>query len=119
MNLLYNAQSLPSALMSSAQVEQDLLCRVFGNCLVGEPLDREVGDLIGQPGPMRSKLFTYLRYDHSLSRTGLDQLGLPKIQPEAVMKMDGVENLKQMQQVGRAIATQKVKAEHFQKFLPA
>jgi hypothetical protein len=40
MNLIYNAGSIPSALMFAALNEQDLLCRVFGKCLAGDPLDR-------------------------------------------------------------------------------
>ena len=44
MNLLFNATTIPSALMFAALNEQDLLCRVFGNCLAGDPLDRELGD---------------------------------------------------------------------------
>src|SRR5437588_4134025 len=47
MHLLFNAKSIPSALMYAALNEQDLLCRVFGKCLFGAPLDREIGDLIG------------------------------------------------------------------------
>src|SRR5688572_11383000 len=47
MNLIYNASSIPSALMFAAANEQDFLCRVFGNCLNGEALDREAGDLKG------------------------------------------------------------------------
>ena len=31
MNILYNAQKLPVALMNAASVEQDFLCRTFGN----------------------------------------------------------------------------------------
>ncbi len=72
MNLLYNASSLPSALMFAALNEQDLLCRAFGNCLCGDELDREVGDLIDTEGtmkrPVTSKLFTYVRYNAELSR---------------------------------------------------
>src|SRR5690606_11238382 len=41
MNLLYNAGSIPSALMYAALNEQDMLCRVFGDCRHGDPLDRE------------------------------------------------------------------------------
>jgi uncharacterized protein len=43
MNLLFNATSIPSALMFAALNDQDLLCRVFGDCLAGDPLDRELG----------------------------------------------------------------------------
>jgi hypothetical protein len=32
MNLIYNASSIPSALMFAALNEQDFLCRVFGEC---------------------------------------------------------------------------------------
>ena len=51
MNLLFNATTIPSALMFAALIEQDLLCRVFGRCLAGDPIDREIGDLIGSVGP--------------------------------------------------------------------
>jgi uncharacterized protein len=69
MNLLYNAGSIPSALMYAALNEQDMLCRVFGNCLAGEELDREVGTLIGARGPVGpGKLFTYVRTTRSCPR---------------------------------------------------
>ena len=61
MNLLFNATTIPSALMFAALNEQDLLCRIFGKCRAGDPLDREIGDLIGSVGPLedKQKLFTY------------------------------------------------------------
>jgi uncharacterized protein len=52
MNLLFNATTIPSALMFAALNEQDLLCRIFGDCRAGDPLDREIGDLIGSVGPL-------------------------------------------------------------------
>ena len=57
MNVLYNASSIPSALMLAALNEQDFLCRVFGKCLAGDPLDREVGNMIGKRGPSPAKAF--------------------------------------------------------------
>ena len=88
MNLLYNAGSLPSALMHAALNEQDTLCRVFGKCLAGDDLDREVGNLIGAKGPVGpSKLFTYMRYNAELTREGLDALGLNDIDPEDVQQL--------------------------------
>ncbi|MFV2055005.1 MAG: patatin-like phospholipase family protein [Thiohalomonadales bacterium] len=117
MNLFYNAGSVPSALMYSALNEQDMLCRVFGNCLVGDELDREVGDLIGSTGPVApSKLFTYLRYNAELTDSGLTALGLTGINPEEVQKLDSVENIGELQQIGKAVA-KKVKPEHFAAFL--
>lgn len=117
MNLIYNASSIPSALMFAAQNEQDLLCRVFGNCLTGDVIDSEVGNLIDKKGPTQSKLFTYMRYNAELSREGLDELKLPNIQPEDVQALDSVAHISELQEVGRAVAERYVKAEHFAKFL--
>lgn len=113
MNLLYNAGSLPSALMYAALNEQDFLCRTFGTCLAGDPLDREVGDMIGKSGPVAPKLFTYLRYNAEMTREGLDNLGLPHIEPENVQKLDSVEHIGALQEVGRAVVATKMKPEHF------
>jgi uncharacterized protein len=108
MHKLYQAQSLPLALMFAAQNEQDLLCRVFGKCLVGENIDREVGTLIGTNGPVHPKLFTYVRYDAELSEDGLKSLGMEHLDPVNLQAMDSVEYMKELQEVGRAIASQKV-----------
>lgn len=116
MNIIYNASSIPSALMYAALNEQDFLCRTFGNCLAGDPLDREVGDMLGKQGPVTPKLFTYLRYNAELSREGLDALGLAEIVPEDVQKLDSVEHIGELQRVGRAVVEKKVRAEHFAAF---
>lgn len=117
MNLMYNASSIPSALMSAALHEQDLLCRVFGQCLAGEELDREVGDLRAVKGPVGpDKLFTYLRYNTELTLVGLKKLGLPGIKPEHVHQLDSVEHVTDLQQVGQAVA-KSVKLEHFARFV--
>lgn len=120
MNLLYNASAIPSALMFAALNEQDLLCRAFGNCLCGDQLDLEVGDLIDEEDkmnrPVTSMLFTYVRYNAELSRKGLDELGLTGIKPEDVQKLDSVENIKELQAVGQAVA-KKVTRAHFSKFI--
>jgi len=116
MNLVYNATSLPSALMFAALNEQDFLCRVFGKCLVGDRLDREVGDMIGKAGPVRPKLFTYARYNAELTRSGLDALGLADIQPETVQQLDSINYIPELRRVGQAVAA-KVEAQHFGGFL--
>jgi uncharacterized protein len=59
------------------------------------------------------KLFTYARYNAELSRDGLDALGLEHINPVHVQQMDSVDHIGELQQVGRTLAEQKVKAEHF------
>ena len=117
MNLLYNASSIPSALMYAALNEQDMLCRIFGKCLAGDELDREVGNLIGAKGPVGpNKLFTYVRYNTELSSDGLKALGLADIKPEDVQKLDSVAHVAELQRVGQAV-TKKVKPEHFAGFI--
>ena len=117
MNLLYNAASVPSALMSAALQEQDLLCRVFGDCRHGDPIDNEVGDLRGTRGPAEPKLFTYLRYNAELSRPGLNRLGLREIAPELVQRLDSVQHVAELEAVGRALARE-VASAHFAGFPP-
>jgi uncharacterized protein len=116
MNVLYNATSIPSALMFAALNEQDFLCRVFGKCLAGDLLDKEVGDMVEKRGPVSPKLFTYLRYNAELTEEGLRALGLTDIEPKKVQQLDSVEFVGDLQRVGKAVAKQKVKAEHFADF---
>jgi hypothetical protein len=115
MNLIYNAGSVPSALMAAALHEQDLLCRVFGRCLVGDPIDLEVGDL-REAWPLDGgKLFTYMRYNAELTTRGLARLGVD-VEPKAVQKLDSVEAISKLQEVGRAVA-KSVDPAHYAGFL--
>jgi len=120
MNLLFNATTIPSALMFAALNEQDLLCRAFGVCLTGDAIDREIGDLIGSAGPLGSsqKLFTYVRYNAELSRAGLDALGCRDVAPEKVQQLDAVTSIPDLRQVGRQVAARRVDAAHFDGFPP-
>jgi uncharacterized protein len=121
MNLLFNATSIPSALMFAALNKQDLLCRVFGDCLAGDPLDRELGSLIPGRGPLAEgqQLFTYLRYNAELTREGLDAIGCHDIEPEAVQKLDSIEAIPELLAVGTAVAEHKLKPSHFAGFRAA
>lgn len=116
MNLLYNASNIPGALMYGALNQQDTLCRMFGKCLAGDALDREIGDLRGAGGPVTPRLFTYARYDADVSRAGLDSLGLPDVDPEHVQLMDSVSHIGEIQRVGQALARARVRREHFAGF---
>jgi patatin-like phospholipase/acyl hydrolase len=115
MNLIYNATSVPSALMFAALNEQDMLCRVFGNCLAGAELDREINDLIGKQGPALPKLFTYVRYNAELTSDWLGRHGLGKIEPRDVQKLDSTNFMDELAEVGKKVAVQ-VKPEHFADF---
>jgi len=116
MNLLFNATSIPSALMFAALNEQDFLCRAFGKCLAGDPLDREVGDMIGSAGPLKDKLFTYVRYNAELTAGGLAALGCPDIEPEVVQKLDSIDGIDDLLEVGAQVGARKVKGSHFEGF---
>jgi uncharacterized protein len=103
-DLIYNAKSLPLALMFAAQNEQDMLCRIFGKCLAGEPIDGEVGNLIGATGVVNPKLFTYVRYDAELSLEGLTKLKLSHLNAKDIQQMDSAKYMKELQEVGRVVA---------------
>lgn len=122
MTLLYDVSSVPSALRLSSLVQQDLLCRVFGRCRIGDAIDGEVGTLIpGEEEERRAaipKLFTYLRYHVELSRGGLDGVGVTDLDPRPLQQLDSVRHLAELQCVGRAVAA-RVRAKHFADVLPA
>jgi uncharacterized protein len=100
LHLGYNAQNIPSALMFAALNQQDVLCRVFGDCRVGHHLELELGDLRNEPGPVGKKLFTYLRYNTALTLDGLRSLGLQDIDPEGVQRLDSVDHLDELALIG-------------------
>ena len=91
------------------------LRRVFGKCVAGDLLDREVWDMIGKRGPVQPKLFTYVRYNAELTRAGLNTLSLDDVEPTNVQQLDSVEFIGELQRVGKTVA-QKVKVEHFADF---
>jgi hypothetical protein len=118
MNLLFNAASVPAALIHAALDEQDLLCRVFGRCRHGPAIDLEVGDLMHREGLLEKRLFSYVRYNTELSRRGLDKLGLDDVIPEQVQRLDSVQHIGDLRRVGQAAACDVV-SEHFAGFLGA
>ena len=117
MHLGYELKTLIPALMYAAKNEQDFLCRTFGKCQSGLPLDREVGDMIGMAGPARPKLFTYMRYDADVTQAGLGSLGLDDIRAANVQAMDSVAHVADLQKLGRTVAAHSIRAEHYAAFL--
>ena len=121
MNLLYNAASIPSALMNAASAGWDMACRTLGDCRHGAPIDREFDRMVGmtqegKPNSTVPKLFTYMRYNPELSAQGLGELGLGHIDPADVQKLDSVDHMDQIQQVGRVYAQQQFSVAHFDGF---
>ena len=115
MNVIFNATSIPSAFMLAALNEQDLLCRMFGDCRYGAQLDREVGSLIGARGPADPKLFSYVRYNAELTPEWLESNGLEHIIAGDVQRLDSTAHMDELAQVGERVASQVV-AKHFEGF---
>ncbi len=123
-NALSNLSTLPSALMYGASVDQDINCRTQGRCVYGEPIDRELGDLIprdeaGNAIPLTQDLgreFLYARYNVELSSKPLNAWGLGDIDPSKVGKLDSVAAIDDLCRIGQRLA-QEVKLEHFGTFV--
>jgi hypothetical protein len=133
-NIVSTVAGLPGELMYGILMDQDLSCRSVGRCTFGAHLDREVLDLV--PRQIREEMtmeeqyaapavplsnnlgrnFLYARYNADLSATGLKNLGLPQVNAASIQKMDAVENISALLQVGRAAAA-RVEAGHFGSFL--
>ena len=113
MNILYNATNIPSALMSAALNEQDFLCRVFGQCVAGAPLDREIGDMIDSTGPFSNKAFRFVRYNADLTQAGLSKIGCSDLVPERVQRLDAVDSIGALERIGQQVALNDVSESHF------
>ncbi len=67
-NNLEQAKHSTLGMIDNSGSYQDILCRAAGDCLAGEPIDTEMGTLMGveNSGPW-PKQFTYARYNHEFS----------------------------------------------------
>jgi len=110
------ASTVPLSLIAGMQSYSDMLCRLFGDCRFGLPLDQEVGDLIGAPAPGEKKLFSYVRYDAPLTTETLAKLGLRHIPLERIRPMDSFASADELTDVGRAVAETQVRGSHFAGF---
>lgn len=105
-SLLEVAMSIAGEMMNGMAYDQDINCRTVGRCVFGPEIDREVKDLV-PARPLSENLgrsFLYARYDPDLTCAGLDALGLKKLSPEAVAKMDSVQAVDDLIAIGKAYA---------------
>ena len=116
LNLLSYATQVPEALIHSAAVQNDYLCRVLGECRYGPRLDSELGDLVGGAGLLADPLFSYVRYDAETHPASLEGLGVGHLDAESLDRIDGVDFLEEMSEFGRAVSTL-VDPSHFDGFL--
>ncbi|MCK9605886.1 MAG: patatin-like phospholipase family protein [Methylomonas sp.] len=120
LNILHFAQNIPSALMNAASAGWDMTCRTLGACRHGGLIDREIGDMVQSPNTVNfsgPKLFSYLRYDPSVTREGLDALGLRDVDPAHVQSLDSVAHIGDIRRVGIEYANTHIKPEHFKGFV--
>jgi patatin-like phospholipase/acyl hydrolase len=99
------------ALIDAASTQQDMMCRVLGDCMFGAALDKELGDLSGlHPSLLTGdeKRFTYARYNQVFNVAPVE--GTP-IQ-ELDMRLDRIANMPAYQQAGREYAEANVRLEH-------
>ena len=109
MSLLYYAQSIPLALMDSISLQQDMLCRVLGDCRLGRELDSEIGDLRGyEADALQTKKFAYLRYDHTFTAP---EFARAQEITKAGFALDNIRLIPLLREIGAAYASDKVRIE--------
>ncbi|MNI87708.1 hypothetical protein D3C73_1449300 [compost metagenome] len=101
--------------MLASANQQDMLCRAFGKCVAGDPLDSELGDMIGLQHS--APLFTYARYNVDLTSQGLASIGCEELIGRNLHRLDATDLIHDMQTVGRAVAKSRVRLEHFERFI--
>lgn len=132
-NIVSNLAGLPSTLMHGVLVDQDINCRIVGRCTYGDFIDRELRDLTCRDAGIEctaeewqkaehtsldrdlGRAFLYARYNADLSRAGLDALGCTGMDPEKVQKLDGVDQIDNLLQIGEKTGD-KIRLEHFGSF---
>jgi len=124
-NLAASAANTLSSLMTQAGFDQDINCRTVGRCTYGDPLDREVGDLIPRDDDgvvsLSSDLgrsFLYARYNATLTKEWLTDSGLGDIDPAKVSKLDSIEGMDDLERIGQRLG-QEVELAHFGPFVDA
>lgn len=91
-------------LLESNTLEQDKLCRVFGNCRHGHRIDREFGDMIGK-GEGR---FAYYRYQHHFTEEELHQCRL-ETGSRRPFEIDDLSGVSVMREIGEREAELQVR----------
>jgi len=106
----HHIKHVSAALIAGAVQEQDLMCRVLGECRFGDEIDREIGDLKG-PGLLRAdeKKFAYVRYNRMFSA---EETASMTERTGQEFTLDNVGLIPYLQDVGAEYARKFVRREH-------
>jgi hypothetical protein len=98
------------AFLGTVGAEQDMLCRVLGDCVFGAAIDTEMGDLRG-PGLLApaEKKFSYIRYNREFS---LEEIETLQRESQLAFGLDNLELIPFLQQTGTDYARASVRREH-------
>lgn len=109
MSLLFHARSVPVALIDSSSLQQDMICRVLGDCRVGGEIDSEIGDLkFCSPEPSAGRNFTYLRYDQLYAA---EQIARAQKITHSGFALDNTKLIPLLREIGAAYAAEHVRME--------
>ncbi|MCH7227941.1 patatin-like phospholipase family protein [Haloferula sp. A504] len=110
LGILQDAVNLPIELTESINTEQDLICRVLGQCEFGDPIDMELGDLAG-PGVLADgeKKFAYVRYNQVFNR---QEVAAAESEFAGRFRPDNFAMIPWLQRAGAAYAQHHVRLEH-------
>jgi predicted acylesterase/phospholipase RssA len=129
-NALNWAQYAIEELMGDANLQQNMLMHLIGeHPLQTPPEGMAAGAALAQAGAPKistlntisgclggNKLLAYQRITIGLTPQRLAQLGLSDIDPAKVSKLDCVDQMGNLQRIGRAIAIEQVNMQAFRKF---
>lgn len=106
-NMLDALRYLAPALLGAISAEQDLMCRVLGDCVHGAPLDAELQSL-DAPTLLSAEeqKFTYVRYDQRMEELRAQVPDLPK------GELDDLRMIPHLQKAGREYAARHVAWQH-------
>ena len=109
-NLGANLLSMPAMLIDSTSVQQDMMCRVLGQCRFGDEIDSEVGALISEGTPLPTdKQFSYVRYEHVFTD---EEMRSAKTAYGGDFSLDNLRIMPFFSEIGAQYAERNVRLEH-------
>lgn len=110
MSLVFHARAVPVALIDSINLEQDMVCRILGDCREGTDLDSEIGDLKEQSSALAAtKKFSYLRYEHLYTP---EEIAEAQAVTHSGFALDNTKLIPLLRRIGAAYAAEHVRLEH-------